>query len=111
MSRGRRRPVTSLFSLWSESDHAHQCDRLADAIQDAAFEVMITTARGRRVSRRKWERRRVLVVVPNAIDVVPMRDRIRFCPFCGHRVPLVAAPPKRRRGETAVVPEALPEGW
>lgn len=111
MSRGRRRPLTSLLSLWTESERAHVCDRLAEGIQDAAYEVMITTARGRRVSRRKWERRRVLVVVPNAIDVVPMRDRVRFCPFCGHRVPLVSAPPKRRRGEIVVVPESLPEDF
>ncbi len=111
MSRGRRRPVTSLLSLWTESDRAHRCDALADAITEAAYEVMITTARGRRISRRKCARRRVLVVVPNAADVVPIRDRVRFCPFCGHRVALVDAPPKGKLEAPSVTPGELPEGW
>ena len=109
MSRSRRRPVPSLLALWQESDRAHACDDLVDAVADAAYEVVLTYARGRRISRRKRARdRRVLVVIPNALDVVPMRDRVRFCPFCGHRVPLVNAPPKPKRG-SAVVPTHMPE--
>lgn len=112
MSAKRRPPSTSLASLWSESDRAHACGRLRDAIADASYEVMITTARGRRISRRKWSRRRVLVVVPNALDVVPLRDRIRFCPFCGYRVPLVTAPPKpAKHAGPPVVPDQLPEDF
>jgi len=105
--RRHKTPLTSLANLWHESDGAHFCDRLEDAVREAAYEVMITTARGRRVSRRKWERRRVLVVVPNALDVVPMRDRIRFCPFCGHRVQLIAF--RKRDLSDVVVPDQLPE--
>ena len=104
----RRRPLTSLLSLWSESKGAHNCTQLQDAIVDAVYEVVITSARGRRISRRKYERRQVLVVIPNSPDIVPLRDRIRFCPFCGHRVVLVAAPPRRPMGHPGV-PSSLPE--
>lgn len=112
MSRSRRRPVPSLLSLWKESDRAHACEALVDAIADAAYEVVVTYARGRRISRRKRERdRRVLVVIPNALDVVPLRDRLRFCPFCGWRMPLVNAPPKQTKGSAVIIPSAMPEDF
>lgn len=109
MSRGRRRPVTSLLSLWQESERAHHCEQLREAIADAIYEIMETTARGKKISRRKYQRRRVLVVMPNHPDGVPMRDRVRWCPFCGHKVALVDAPPRQRRGQSAAVPDSLPE--
>ncbi|MDP3910188.1 MAG: hypothetical protein Q8Q14_07330 [Gemmatimonadales bacterium] len=109
MSRRHPLPPTSFLSYWQEHATAHHCDDLTEAIQAGIYEVVVTAARGRRLSRRRWTKRRVLVVVPNHPDVWPRKERIRFCPFCGHRVHLLDAP-AARLGPPPVVPDHLPEG-
>jgi hypothetical protein len=101
-------PRTTYWGYWREQLGAHGCDQLDRAIQIAVYEIVVTTVRGRRISRRKRRRRRVLVVVPNLDPAAlrPRQDRIRWCPYCGARVRLVDAPP-RRRG-TPEIPEGLP---
>ncbi len=101
-------PRTTYWGYWCEHRDAHCCDRLDRAIQIAVYEIVVTTVRGPRISRRKRRRRRVLVVVPNLDPAAlrPRQDHIRWCPYCGAKVHLVDAPP-RRRG-TPQVPEVLP---
>lgn len=111
MSRRRQRVPTSYLSYWQEHDDTHRCEDLLDAIHGGVYEVLCTTARGRRISRRRYTRRRVLVVVPNHPDVWPGRERLRFCPFCGHRIHLIDAPAaKTPASGPPVVPDRLPEG-
>lgn len=110
MSRRPRhpQPSTTLLSYWQESADTHKCDDLIHALHEALYEVFVTQARAKRLSRRRWSYRRVLVVAPNTPDVIARRDRIRFCPFCGHRVHMLDAPAPRV-GPPPVVPDCLPE--
>ncbi len=101
-------PRTTYWGYWAEKDGAHSCAKLDTAIQIAVYEIVATTVKGRRISRRKRAKRRVLVVVPNLDPAAlrPRQDRLRWCPFCGAKVHLVDAPP-RRRGQPEI-PQALP---
>lgn len=107
---GDEPPRTTYWGFWREHRDAHCCATLDQAIQVAVYEIVVTTVRGARVSRRKRRRRRVLVVVPNLDPAVlrPRQDRIRWCPYCGGKVRLVDAPPRRRAGGPIEVPEHLP---
>jgi len=103
-------PRTTYWGYWREHDAAHGCAALDHAIQIAVYEIVVTTVRGPRISRRKRRRRRVLVVVPNLdpAGLRPRKDRIRWCPYCGAKVRLVDAPPRGRGLGRIEVPEALP---
>lgn len=108
---GRGRGDKMTLSTWIETQGAHECDKLCDAIQDGLYTV-------RRHHYRRSGRTRLLLVPklpwPWA-DFDPVMDRLHHCPYCGVRIRLVDAPEKlrqRRRGNRSglpTVPEHLPE--
>jgi len=103
----RRRPHRDhlTISAWVETQGAHECDHLNNAIQDGLYTV------ARAVMGNKRRMRLILLPLlpwPKA-DMNPTTDRLRFCPFCGTTIKLVDAPQRIFRGAPPVVPDALPK--